>query len=443
MTAKQFGDVVESRASRVRIARLLRGVVAVLPRGWIALRGLIRLSKARPERCESIGTIVEHWARARPDHPAIVYEGRYISYAEFNACANRWAACLRGLGIGKGASVGILMENRPELLTAVLAVVKLGWPAGMLNPRQRGAALAHSIRLIRAEVLLVGEECLEAFHSVKKEMPPALLSRTFWLAERSGERCPQDLGDFVAAAETNRECSNPPESGTIRGSDPAFYIFTSGTTGLPKASVRTHNCWMMSVAGIGMASLQMRRDDVLYCVLPFYHNTALTVAWSAVLAGGGTLAIARKFSASSFWDEIRAANATVFCYVGELCRYLLARPPSAKDRAHRIRVCVGNGLRPELWAAFRDRFGIGRINEFYGTSEHCLAFTNAFNIEGSCGFCPLPFAIVEYDIERDRPRRNAKGRLTRIVKGEVGLLLAEITQRTPFDGYTDAAESEK
>ena len=107
-------------------------------------------------------------------------------------------------------------------------------------------------------------------------------------------------------------------------------------------------------------ALRLHADDVLYTPLPLYHNNALTVSWGAVLAVGATLALGRKFSASRFWDEIRHYEATSFCYIGELCRYLLNRPATPRDRDHRVRVITGNGLRPEIWDAFQQRFGIER-----------------------------------------------------------------------------------
>src|SRR5690606_31396869 len=142
-----------------------------------------------------------------------------------------------------------------------------------------------------------------------------------------------------------------------------------------------------------------RPGQVLYAPLPLYHNNALTVSWGAVLGAGACMAITRKFSASKFWDEVRQHRADAFCYIGELCRYLLNQPPSPQDRQHQVKVIVGNGLRPDIWEEFKQRFGIERIAEFYGASECNLGFINGFNLDGTAGFCPLPFAIVACDPE--------------------------------------------
>jgi len=193
------------------------------------------------------------------------------------------------------------------------------------------------------------------------------------------------------------------------------------------------------MAGLGQLGLRLNADDVLYCPLPLYHNNALTVSWSAVIGAGACLALSRKFSASRFWDDIRATGATSFCYIGELCRYLLNQPERASDTDHKVRTIIGNGLRPDIWAQFQHRFGIKHIAEFYTASECNLAFVNAFGFEGTAGYCPLPHAIVSFDVENEQPIRHVvDNTMTREGKGGIGLLLTEITDKAPLDGYTDA-----
>jgi citronellyl-CoA synthetase len=177
--------------------------------------------------------------------------------------------------------------------------------------------------------------------------------------------------------------------------------------------------------------------------LPFYHGTALAVAWGSILAGDACLIMARKFSAREFWSDVRRYQATAFCYVGELCRYLLAQPETESDRQHSIRLMFGNGLRPNLWKAFKKRFGIELVMEFYGSSEGNIGFLNLFNHDCTVGCTSVPYAIVEYDVENDRPVRHADGYMRRVRKGGVGLLLGEITEKTPFDGYTDPDKTEQ
>ena len=111
------------------------------------------------------------------------------------------------------------------------------------------------------------------------------------------------------------------------------------------------------------------------------------------------------------------------------------------ERDHKVRIIVGNGLRPSIWKKFKNRFNIKKVMEFYGSSEGNIGFTNLLNFDQTVGMCPLPYAIVKYDKETDSPLKNEKGQLVKVPKGEVGLLIGCITDKNPFHGYTDAAKT--
>lgn len=398
------------------------------------VQGLWNLTTLKPDAIGSIGLRFAELARKHPDRPALIFEGRRWTYREFNAWANRIASALDKAGIQSGQSVGILMENRAEMLACVLGTVKLGAVATLLNNQQRGETLAHSLRITKPRMVIVGQECLEGLHSLDAEMRRDLSPAWWWEGEASAPQGLTPLRDQLAQASSD----NPPQTALIKLRQPCFHIFTSGTTGLPKASLMTHYRWHRCMAGLGQLGLRLRSDDVLYCPLPMYHNNALTVAWSSVIGAGACLALGRKFSASGFWDAIRSNGATSFCYIGELCRYLLNQPEKASDKDHAVRAIIGNGLRPDIWAAFQQRFGIAHIAEFYTASECNLAFVNAFGFEGTAGYCPLPYAIVSFDVENEQPIRQADETMSRVAKGGCGLLLTEITVKAPLDGYTDA-----
>ncbi|MDB5971918.1 MAG: long-chain-acyl-CoA synthetase [Hydrocarboniphaga sp.] len=433
------GDPAAERGTdRIRLIDMLASGARMLPELPAVLRGLVRLVTLHHDARGSIGALIANHARLRPNALALMFEGRRWSYAEFNTQANRVASVLRAQGIGPGDAVAILMENRAEVLICVAAVLKLGAIAGMINHQQRGDALTHSLKLTKARLVIVGEECREAFASTRYVPESGEPLSVFWDGDSAAPE------DFIALRPLLGQASveNPPVTARIQLKSPAFYIFTSGTTGLPKASVMSHFRWIRGMAGMAEAAVRLRQDDILYCCLPLYHNNALTVSWGAVLARGAGLAVSRKFSASRFWDEIRASGSTSFCYIGELCRYLLNRPASDQDREHKLRVIVGNGLRPEIWDSFQQRFGIERICEFYSASESNLAFVNAWNMPRTAGYCPLSYAIVRFDADAEAPVRDARNHLLRVEAGGVGLLIGEVTRSAPFDGYTDAKASE-
>ncbi|UYP20053.1 long-chain-acyl-CoA synthetase [Rhodococcus sp. Z13] len=401
----------------------LPGMAVDLP---IVLRGAAGMAR-RPQARESIGTVFQKLAERQPEHPFLRFEGRTITYGEAEERVNRYASVLTDHGVRTGDVVGILMGNRPETLLLALATVKLGAAAGMLNINQRGEVLEHSLSLLDSAVLVVGEECEAAVDSLGGAPQARTVLRS------------TELDELAADA----DAAPPAVTEQLKASETAYYIFTSGTTGLPKASRMTHFRWLKSMSGLGSLGVRLRRSDTLYCCLPLYHNNALTVALSSVLAAGATFALGRKFSASNFWDDAERNGATSFIYIGEICRYLLNQPPRPDDRDHGIRLAVGNGLRAEIWDEFVDRFGIGRVAEFYGASECNIAFINALDQKRTAGICPLPYAVVEYDPETGQPRRGDDGRLRKVGRGEVGLLLAKVTSRAPFDGYTDPEASEK
>ncbi|MCJ0904673.1 long-chain-acyl-CoA synthetase [Rhodococcus sp. ARC_M6] len=390
----------------------------------ILLQGAAGLTR-KPSAAESIGLIFQKNAHAHPSRPFIRFEGRATSYADANTKVNRYADVLRGSGVQRGDVVAILGKNTPESLLIALAAVKLGAAAGMLNYNQRDDVLAHSLTLIGARVLVVADECEESLET----LPDAFVA-------------PQQLlySELEERAKT-ADATNPAVTAEILAKEKAFYIFTSGTTGMPKASLMTHFRWLKSMSGLGLMGVRLRSSDTLYCCLPLYHNNALTVSLSSVLASGATLAIGRQFSASRFWDDISLNKATAFAYIGELCRYLLNQPEKPTDRDNAVRLMVGNGLRPEIWADFTERFGIKRVAEFYGASECNIAFVNALNVDKTAGICPLPHAVVEFDEETGKALRGPDGRLRKVPTGSVGLLLSKITDRAPFDGYTDEAAS--
>lgn len=405
-------------------------------------KGLFLLLTAKGEQHKSIGKLIQDLAAKHPDRPFLLQNDNRYTYGEFNAWANRYAAILNERGIGKGNVVAIMTGNRPETLAAMVATVKLGGIAAMINTSQTGDVLLHSLTTAGPDVIVVDGEMASALNEIAGELPEQLLTNRLFIPDANHTAIPQGCSDLIAQAQGQNE-DNPASTESIQLQDPCFYIFTSGTTGMPKASVMTHLRWHKAMAGFGYGAVRLNKDDVFYCCLPLYHNNALTVSLGCTLAAGCSLALAPKFSASNFWNDIRHYDATAFCYIGEICRYLLNQPTDKQDRDHKVHSVVGNGLRPDIWHEFKQRFDIERINEFYGASEGNLVFINSFNLDKTAGFCPLTYAIVKYDVEADEPVRDAQGHMIEVGKGETGLLISEISERAPYDGYTNEEASKK
>lgn len=445
-----------NRRNRLTWFEIGRGLLGLRKRIVPGTRTLATLVSMRQSTRMSLGRALERSAARHPDAVCIKHEHGEISYAAFNRRVNQIAHHLRASGVRRGDAVAILMDSRPSFLAVATAVTKLGAVAALLNPQQRRNVLAHSLGCFEPRLYVVGAELVDAFEEVRGDIGSPLREAVRFVAEEGAadgpgnraagspaaiwQRCPESFINLDEAI-ASQPGIDPETTAEVRLADACFYIFTSGTTGLPKASILSHERWLKASTGFGEACLALGPGDTVYTPVPLYHNLGITIAWGSAIYTGAAVAIRRKFSASAFWDDCRRYQATAFIYIGEIPRYLLNQSPGARDREHSVRRILGVGLRPELWQEMKQRFGIDEIFEIYAASESNVSFLNLLNLDETVGFCPLRWAIVAFDIERGQPVRDARGRLVRVRKGETGLLITKVTRRYGFEGYTDAEAS--
>jgi fatty-acyl-CoA synthase len=185
-----------------------------------------------------------------------------------------------------------------------------------------------------------------------------------------------------------------------------------------------------------------------------YHSVGGVLATGAVLVGGGSVVIRERFSAGEFWSDVVRWDCTLFQYIGELCRYLLHVEPHPHETAHRIRMGCGNGLRPDVWNAFTERFHIPRILEFYAATEGNVSLVNVEGMPGAVGRIPgflahrFQVALVKYDADTGAPVRDTRGFCVRCGPNEVGEAIGPILSDQSnvggrFEGYTSAEASEQ
>ncbi|RMP68317.1 hypothetical protein ALQ18_00014 [Pseudomonas marginalis pv. marginalis] len=421
-----------------KMLRKVPAIVRALPR---VVRGMRTANVTDPRQPCGLGWQFEQAALRNPEGAAILYGDSVLSYRQANQRANRIADYLHGQGIGKGDVVALFIENRPELLLSVLAVAKLGGICAMLNTSQTQAALVHSVNLVNPVAMVVGAELLDA-HAAVRDHVAITADRTWYVADQQSGRLPEGYIDLMAAS-ADGSVENPASTGQVFFNDACFYIYTSGTTGLPKAGVMKHGRWTKTAVSFASIALNMGPQDVLYCTLPLYHATGLCVCWGSAIVGASGFAIRRKFSASQFWEDARKFNATTLGYVGELCRYLLDQPAGALDRDNRVTKMVGNGLRPGVWAQFKQRYGVEHVCELYAASDGNIGFTNVLNFDNTIGFCLQQWALVDYSHEGGEPTRGGDGFMRKVQTGGQGLLLARIDEKSPFDGYTEPEKNRK
>jgi len=410
-----------------------------------------------PSQRYTVADRFEERARAHADRTFLLYEETRLSYGALNAAANRLAHALRSAGIVRGRPVALLMENRPEFITTWLGCAKLGVAVALMNTQLRGDVLRHALATTGAQALVAGAELLDAVAGMG-ERARELALPIYVVPDPWGPDAPATprpalpLVDLDArAAEMPATDVDPGVRAELRGGDDLFHIFTSGTTGLPKAARLSHMRYLG--VGDGMSAIaEYGPDDVIACVLPLYHGAGGMVVISCALSQGATVALRRRFSASRFWKEARRDGVTACQYVGELCRYLLNAPPSPADRDHRLRVMMGAGLGADIWRPFQERFGIARILEGWSSTE---ANTSLINLDGRVGSCGrIPFKerhngrLIRYDVATDTHPRTPEGRCIECAPGEVGEFIGMILDLPDsgagrFEGYTSENATEQ
>ena len=416
---------------------------------WRFAKYGLPLSRLRPDSTRTIADVIEEQAASRGAKPFILFEDRRVTYDEFNRAANRVGHWARAQGLGRGQRVALLMQNRPEFLETWAGLAKAGVTTALINTNLTGRALEHAITTADAKHLIAGSECLAACESLASGAPWQV-----WVARELGAapvELPHGALDLASDLTTRPSANLPADArASARTGDDLFYIYTSGTTGLPKAARFSHLKFM--TAGSAARLVGFESDGVMYCALPLYHTAGGCMAVGAALLSGGALALRRRFSAREFWSDVRRFEATAFQYIGEFCRYLLNQPPDPSDGQHSLEFCIGNGLRPDIWVPFRDRFRLPRIVEFYGATEGNVSLLNLDNRVGSVGRIPsrllMDARLVRYDVARDEHPRDAKGHLVECGPDEVGELIGALPRRAGdtrgrFEGYTSKEATER
>ena len=402
--------------------------------------------KPKKEDKASLASIFEGSVARSPHNIMLLFEGRQWTYGEFNAEVNQLAHLLMARGIKQGDCVAVFMENRAEFILVLLALAKLGAPGSLINSSLSGNALVHCLKETSTKKCIVGAERTSSLAEVMPELLQDLNLQAdrdyFWVPE-VGERadyhrCP-DWAENIALAMANMPTDNLQVTREISATETAMYVFTSGTTGLPKASVQPHFKYVVVARVISKLGFRVKPTDRLYLCLPLYHSTGMMPGFVSFIAHGASIFLRRTFSASNFWPEVQKYQTNCFVYVGELCRYLVDQEESAAEKNNPLKKMMGNGLRPDVWDQFRDRFGVKRICELYGASEGNFSFLNVLNKDKTIGAALSPVALVQYDLENDSIVRDGDGHCIEVPLGEAGLLLGKITPETEFEGYTNQA----
>lgn len=337
-----------------------------------------------------------------------------------------------------------------------------------INHGLTGQGLVHCIKVSKAKLVVYEPAFEDNLAEVQEQLKGTDVKEYVCLDDgiqlSTGERTGGSNGSVVGAQtlklETLRTASPAPKPidpeyrKDVSEKTSACLIYTSGTTGLPKAALCAHG--RLGFAQVFFTTLNnFSSADRIYTPMPLYHSSAAFLCIAASWYAGSTVIIGRKFSARRYWDEVRANDATVVQYIGEIARYLLAVPPSPLDKQHRVRMAYGNGMRPDVWTKFRERYGVRQISEFYASSEGNGALVNyntgpfgagAIGRFGPAARTARPdFKIARVDsITEDIYRDPKTGLCVECEHDESGEFLMHIDASKPsgdFQGYADNPEA--
>ena len=427
-----LADVVRRRNDPL-FRETLRSALHTVP--IAATKTLPWLVRAREGRDESIERMIAENARVDPDALALEMGDEQLTWGDVDERVSRIAAVLADHGVGPGDVVVLLGDNSPSYLCVLFGISRLGATASLINSHLEGSPLEHAIVSSRGRLALVQTEFLPRVRALDRLSTLRVVS--FELGE---------LEERVAKASALRARVR------VDASSDFVYIFTSGTTGLPKPCRVTHARAVLAGAAFGPLLFEFQPGDKLYSVLPLYHSSALLIGVGSCVMTRTPLALRRTFSAKAFWSDVQRYRATAMLYIGELCRYLINSPPTELEKNNPLRVAVGNGLRADVWTEFARRFQIASIREFYSATEAPGIIANLTGKVGSVGHVPFrrfsAMKLARYDIEGDELLRDERGLCIECGPGEVGELVIELRDAPrsalgDFKGYTDNAATQK
>ena len=416
--------------------------------------GLLRMLKSVKDVDAQSNHLIADELEMRVDafgsNVAFIEDDRQWTYDETEDYANRVAGWCEAQGIAKGDTVAVYVRNRLEYVALWFGLAKRGVIPALINFQLAGSALAHCVNISDAAHVIVDVDLIDNWKTARENLDDGL---TEWAAfgevPKGHKRKMKSLDAVLSDIVPHRPPKSVREGLTAGGQ--GMKMFTSGTTGLPKAAKVTHVRAQNYMRGLG-AGARAGANDRMMLVLPLYHATGGLVGMGAAFSYGGACIIRPKFSASTFWDDAIKYKATMFTYVGELCRFLLSTPPHPKEREHSIQWIMGNGLRPEVWESFVSRFNIPHVIEFYGATEGNVSLINVDGPIGAVGRVPsylkwkFNIDIIRYDVETGENPRGSDGFALRTDVGEVGEVIGEIREDDPrfrFDGYETKEATQK
>lgn len=371
-----------------------------------------------PPSSIGLADLLAHHADHRPDRPFLRTGTSVLDYGPAHAKIDAFAAGLQRAGVAVGDRVVLVMDNSVEQVLIWLAVNRMGAVNVPLNAALSPELLARAIALVQPRCFVADRQYADnlATSAVMAECVgrPLYVNGADLPPDAADAAGPRPLGELAA--------TGPPVPVELDPLAPAMMLFTSGSTGVPKACELSHH-YLVRAGQIHAKYLDLRPSDVLFTPFPLFHIDAATLTIGAALAVGATAALSPRFSASRFWDEVRACDATVFNFMGATANILWKQPPSSGDRNHQVRLAWGVPM-PACEPGWSERFGFPLV-EVYGLTDAGLPVYQPLDGPRRPGSCGKVISEYEVRIADTDDRAVAAGTVgeIQIRSDEPGLLM--------------------
>ena len=370
------------------------------------------------------------------------------------------------MGIKNRTIVGMFVNNSPEFLMTWWALYKIGAISAPINTAITGSHIKHCLKISEAEYCVTTYELYDTLIralsadqasrvEVGKDLPH--LQKVVLYDYNTYPPAGANLSGITILrhddlpAPTSAMADFPKSKRPqVSASDAAQYLFTSGTTGMPKVVLWPLGYNHLTGCSNRWPGMQGKHRRWYIC-LPMFHGTASFAALPGALASSGTVILARRFSRRLFWSDIRQSQANAILYIGEMFRYLVQAPPDPthSEKDHKVDLAFGLGLAPGVWRAVRERFGIPWIVEYYSASEATVSLINSnkndFGVGKVARYGPLmrsrwfgqtAFQLVKADLDTGEVMRDPRtGFCIKAKVGEVGESISKIA--TPIQRKHD------
>lgn len=371
---------------------------------------------------DTVGSLLSSKAHRHEERILLLFEDQQFSYRQVETASNRIANALRVRGVKMGDTVALMLPNGPDYLVCWFALAKLGAVTVAINTQLQGETLAYLLRRSDSRFLILAEGFQSQWTAVADQLSTL---RVLEWDNPANDQCLTTLCDNMPT-----EVIDPPEVSDVHS---LILTPTSGTTGMPKLVANRHRAYLQAAQDLA-AAVQITSQDRIFTALPLYHANPQVYCVLTALVADAAMAIAPRFSASAFWSQIKACQATAFTYVGAVLPILLTREPTPEDRSHTVEKCFGGGAPADIYEAFSARFGV-EVLELYGMSETGTWNTISRPGRGRAGSVGTRRQGFQIQIVDDLDAPLPPGQLGEIVvRPEAPFLM--------FDGYyNDPAES--